>query len=98
METMERIDIIEIERRARALRAAEMQRLTGLFGERIRVYVALVLASVWIALMGVARLIRPLFSWNPQDRRGVRAQLRNWTSRANSAMRGLFAWNPRHTH
>ena len=97
METMERIDIIEIERRARALRAQEMQRLTGLFGERLRTYVALVLASAWLLVLASGRVLQPLFAWNPQER-PARAAVRRWAARANHALRDLFAWNPRHTH
>lgn len=100
MEPMERIDIIEIERRARALRAQEMQRLTGLFGERLRAYVALLLASVWLLVLATGRVLQPLFAWNPQQRPG-RATARRWAARANHALRSLFAWNPhptRHPH
>lgn len=97
METMGRIDIIDIERRARALRAQEMQRLTGLFGERLRAYAALLLASAWLLVLATGRVLQPLFAWNPQDR-PPRAFVRRWAARANHALRSLFGWNPRHTH
>lgn len=98
MEPMEQIDIIAIERRARALRAREMQRLTGLFGERLRVYVALLLASAWLLVLATGQVLQPLFSWNPRDQQAGGHAARRWTARVNSALRGLFAWHPRHTH
>jgi hypothetical protein len=95
---MEPIDIVAIERRARQMRAQEIQRITGLFGERMRVYLALVLASLWLGVLATARALQALFSWNPRSRPVDRSNCRNWAARANSALRGLFAWNPRHTH
>jgi hypothetical protein len=95
---MEPIDIVAIERRAREMRAQEIQRITGLFGERMRVYFALVLASLWIGILAAGRLLQAMFSWNPRNRPAAESHGRSWGSRANSALRGLFAWNPRHTH
>lgn len=63
------IDIIEIERYARQLRAEEMQRLEGIFADRLRL-LALLLGNTLLSLLeAVSEKIRPLFSWNPQARR-----------------------------
>lgn len=64
---MEHIDIAAIERRARQLRAEEMQRLQGLFAERARLYGLLLGHSLLSLLEAVGEKLRPLFSWNPQD-------------------------------
>ncbi len=87
---MQAIDIAAIERRARRLRAEEMQRLQGLFAERLRLYALLMGNSVLSLLETVGETLRPLFSWNPQASRGPAL----WV-RANRALRGLIAWNPR---
>jgi len=86
------IDIPTIERQARALRAQEIQRLQGLFAERLSLYVVLLGSSLLSLLELVAESLRPAFSWNPQEvsakpRRSVLARL-------NRGARALFAWNP----
>jgi hypothetical protein len=63
------IDIAAIERRARALRAEEMQRLQGIFAERMRLYARLLGRSLLSLLGSVGKTLRPVFSWNPQRRR-----------------------------
>ena len=90
---MKPIDIAAIERRARQLRAEEMQRLQGLFAERSCLYFLLLGNSLLSLLEPVGKLLQPAFSWNPQDRRAgaVRPALR---TRLNRGVRRLFAWNP----
>ncbi|HJW23690.1 MAG TPA: hypothetical protein VJ576_02230 [Rhodocyclaceae bacterium] len=63
------IDIALIERRARQLRAEELQRLQGLFAERARLYGLLVGHSLLSLAEAVGEKLRPLFSWNPQEGR-----------------------------
>jgi hypothetical protein len=99
---MEPIDIAAIERRARQLRAEEIRRIEGLFAERMRVTGRLAAASLFSGLLALAELLRPLFSWNPQNRPQVRVvparppiALR---VRLNRAVRALFAWNPEVHH
>lgn len=86
------IDIPSIERQARALRAQEIQRLQGLFAERLRLYV-LLLDHSFLSLIGfVAECLRPAFSWNPQQ---PAAKSRPSLSiRLNRLVRRLFSWNP----
>lgn len=65
---MERIDIQAIEREARAMRAAEIQRLQGLFAERVSLYAALMGHSLLNGLVALGEIVRPLLTWNPQDK------------------------------
>lgn len=66
---MERIDIQAIERQARAMRSAEIQRLQGLFAERVSLYAVLMGHSLLNGLVALGEIVRPLLSWNPQDKR-----------------------------
>lgn len=86
------IDIPTIERQARALRAQEIQRLQGLFGERLRLYALLLGNSLLSLLEAAAETLRPLFSWNPQTppAKSGHAVL----ARLNRGVRALFSWNP----
>lgn len=86
------IDIPTIERQARALRAQEIQRLQGLFAERLSLYVVLLGNSLLSLLEVVAETLRPLFSWNPQAQPAKRGHA--VLSRLNRAARALFSWNP----
>jgi hypothetical protein len=89
------IDIPAIERQARELRAAEIQRMDGLFAERTQLLTRLVANSVLAGAQAISEMLRPLFSWNPQDRSAP--QLANFApavSRLNDAARLLFSWNP----
>lgn len=63
------IDIAAIERQARALRAQEMQRLQGIFAERLGLCARLLGHSLLSLVQGVSKILRPAFSWNPQQRR-----------------------------
>jgi hypothetical protein len=91
------IDIPTIERQARALRAQEIQRLQGLFAERLRLYF-LLLGHSLLALIGfAAESLRPVFSWNPQQ--PAQTTRPSLGIRLNRLARRLFAWNPRsHRH
>ena len=89
---MNPIDIPAIERHARQLRAQEIQRLEGLFAERLRLYALLLGHSLLSLLEGIGELLRPAFSWNPQEETGRSAPA--LTVRLNRAARALFAWNP----
>lgn len=98
---MEYIDIAAIERRARQLRAEEIRRIEGLFAERLRVTGRLAAGSLFAGLLAFAEMLRPLFSWNPQDRVAPVAALRPPVAlrvRLNRAIRALFAWNPEVHH
>lgn len=87
------IDIPTIERQARQLRAQEIQRLQGLFAERMRLYALLLGGSLLSLLETLGETLRPAFAWNPQAMsRGVHIALR---IRLNRLGRSLFAWNPR---
>ncbi|HNJ75706.1 MAG TPA: hypothetical protein PLE72_03000 [Azospira sp.] len=98
---MEQIDIAAIERRARQLRAEEIRRIEGLFAERLCVTGRLAAASLFSGLLALAELLRPMFSWNPQDRvaptRSSRPKIALHV-RLNRAVRALFAWNPEVHH
>lgn len=86
------IDIPAIERQARALRAQEIQRLQGLFAERLSLYMVLLGSSLLAGLEVLANALRPAFSWNPQD---VSAKPgRSLVARLNRGARALFSWNP----
>ncbi len=63
------IDIAAVERQARALRAQEMQRLQGIFAERLGLCARLLGHSLLSLVQGVSKILRPAFSWNPQQRR-----------------------------
>ena len=61
------IDIPAIERQARELRAAEIQRINGLFAERTQLLTRLAARSILAGAQTVSEMLRPLFSWNPQE-------------------------------
>jgi hypothetical protein len=63
------IDIPAIERQARQLRAAEIQRLSGLLAERTQLLARLAAKSASAGVHAISEMLRPLFSWNPQGRR-----------------------------
>lgn len=86
------IDIPTIERQARALRAQEIQRLQGLFAERLRLYVLLLGNSLLSLLEVMADTLRPAFSWNPQTQAATPG--RSMLARLNRGARALFSWNP----
>ena len=89
---MNMIDIPQIERQARALRAQEIQRLQNLFAERFSLYFALMGNSLLSLLASTGELVRPLLSWNPQS-----TSLPNGAAvlvRLNNGARTLFSWNP----
>lgn len=90
---MNPIDIPTIERQARALRAQEIQRLQGLFAERLSLYAVLLGNSILELFSTVAERLRPAFSWNPQELSGKITPAIG--VRLNRLARRLFAWNPR---
>lgn len=92
---MEKIDIAAIEREARALRAQEMQRLQGLFAQRLRLVALLFGHSLVSGVVAAGNLLQPLFSWNPQDRAAAGVGI-SLAARGNRLLRRLFAWNPQH--
>lgn len=90
--TMNMIDIPQIEREARALRAKEIQRLQNLFAERLSLYTVLLGNSLLSLLVTAGELVRPLLTWNPQA-----TSLPNGSAllaRLNRGARALFSWNP----
>jgi hypothetical protein len=66
---MTRIDIPTIERQARELRAAEIRRIKGLFAERSALLLKLATDSALAGARTLSDTLRPLFAWNPQQRR-----------------------------
>lgn len=92
---MHPIDIPAIERHARALRAAEIQRIQGLFAERIALLCRLAAASLLAGLATTGEALRPLFSWNPQATSPAPAKAHvSVLARLNRGARALFSWNP----
>lgn len=63
---MTRIDITDIERQARQMRAEEMRRLSGIFSDRLGVFFRLLGGVVVTLARLVGEGLRHLFSWNPQ--------------------------------
>lgn len=92
------IDIPAIEQRARQLRAEEMQRLQGLMTERLRLLGVLAAHSLLDLAEGTGELLRPMFSWNPQDPVWFGDTARRQLARLNHGLRRLFSWNPRRGH
>ena len=89
------IDIPAIERQARELRAAEIQRINGLFAERIQLLMRLAAMSAFAGAHAISEMLRPLFSWNPQESPApLPASLAPVACRLNDAARALFSWNP----
>lgn len=89
------IDIAAIERQARALRAAEIQRINGLFAERTALLVRLAAGSALAGLLALSEILHPLFAWNPQQPSAQRVNRGGpLLTRLNRAARSLFAWNP----
>jgi hypothetical protein len=92
---MEPLDIVAIERRARALRAAEIRRVEGLIAERMRVWGRLLAQSALDGLLLAAKALQPLFSWNPQ---AVRPAKPARAARPASSGHHLLDWNPEVRH
>jgi hypothetical protein len=63
------INIPAIEQKARQLRAEEMQRIEGIFSDRIGLYGKLLAGTVLTGAIALTELVRPLFSWNPRASR-----------------------------
>jgi len=92
---MHPIDIPAIERQARKLRAAEIRRMNGLFAERTQLLTRLAARSILAGAHAISEMLRPLFSWNPQERpMSLSANLAPAASRLNDTARALFSWNP----
>jgi hypothetical protein len=92
---MQPIDIAAIEQHARALRAAEIQRVQGLFAQQAGVLAHLAAGTSIAALSALGEVIRPFLSWNPQDPSPATAwNFAAGADRLNGAARALFSWNP----
>lgn len=92
---MNPIDIPAIEQQARRLRAAEIQRINGLFAERVGLVARLAAKSLAAGAMAVSEALRPLFSWNPRPAaKPVQTSAEPVLERMNQAARALFSWNP----
>jgi len=63
---MEPMDIMALEQRARALRAAEMRRLEKITARRLRAYAVRVGSAVVALAKAATQSLRHLFSWHPQ--------------------------------
>ena len=66
---MEQIDHARIIARARQMRAEDIRRGQGMLWARLRRVAGLAAASLGTGLIVLAELIRPAFSWNPQQHR-----------------------------
>lgn len=91
------ISIPAIEQEARRLRAEEMQRVSGLVSARLRLYGQLIGASALSGLIAVGEILRPLLSWNPQDktsRPDAKVRSPGLPTRLSRIGRRLFSWNP----
>ena len=96
---MHPIDIPAIERQARELRVAEIRRLDGLFAERTQLLARLAAKSAVAGAHAISELLRPLFSWNPQESPApLSAGFVPVVGRLNDAARALFSWNPQDRH
>lgn len=92
---MSHIDIVAIERHARQLRAAEIRRIEGLFAERMLVLGRLLAGSAFAGALALAGMLRPLFSWNPQN---PVAKVAVKPAPAKRSTHSLFDWNPEVHH
>jgi hypothetical protein len=94
-EKMNSIDIPSIEKRARQLRAAEIQRLNGLFAERTLLLIRLAAGSLATGVLAIGAFLQPLFSWNP---RALKARAEQDKGRGlekiSQAVFKFFSWNP----
>lgn len=92
---MNSIDIPAIEKRARQLRAAEIQRINGLFAERALLLVRLAAGSFATSALAVAAFVQPLFSWNPRALQARTEQGKGRVlARISQAVFKVFSWNP----
>lgn len=92
---MNSIDIPAIEKRARQLRAAEIQRINGLFAERTLLLVRLAAGSLATGVLAISTLLQPLFSWNPRAQKVHSEQGEvQVLAKISQAMFKLFSWNP----
>jgi len=92
---MNPIDIPAIEEQARRLRAAEIQRLNGLFAERARLVAKLAAESLAAGATAASEALRPAFSWNPRPgSKSSSTAVEPMLERMNHAARTLFSWNP----
>ena len=92
---MRPIDIPAIEEQARELRAAEIHRINGLFAERAELLAKLTAESTLAGAHVFSEMLRPMFSWNPQEHTAPHAKrVGPALERVNDAARALFSWNP----
>lgn len=66
---MSRVEIIAIELQARRLRAEDLRRREPVFGPRLALCLHLAGENLRAVAGLFGRLLRPLFSWNPQAHR-----------------------------
>lgn len=92
---MNSIDIPTIEKRARQLRAAEIQRINGIFAERTLLLVRLAAGSLATGVLAIGALLQPLFSWNPRAQKAHSEQGEvRVLAKISQAVFKLFSWNP----
>ena len=94
---MSPLSIPAIEQKARQLRAEEMQRIRGLVSARLRLYGRLLGATALSGLVAIGESVRPLLSWNPQEkasRTDAGVHRPGLLTRLSRTGRRLFAWNP----
>lgn len=83
------LDTARIIQEAREMRALELRRMQGVVAERASVYLGLMAGSA----LALAEVVRPFFSWNPQDP-AARRRGPSLVARANHLLRACFSWNP----
>lgn len=93
--TMNPIDIPSIEKEADELRTAEIHRINHLIAERAGLMTKLAVESSVAGLHVFSEMLRPMFSWNPQEHTAPHAKrVGPALERVNDAARALFSWNP----
>lgn len=96
---MNAVDTPNTEQNAQPLPAAEIRQAHGMLAERAALITKLTTHTAIASSIVANEMLRPLFSWNPQDQApasfdGVTQLL----ERVNSAAFKLFSWNPQDRH
>lgn len=93
--SMNPIDIPAIEKEAGELRSVEIHRINHLIAERAGLMTKLAVESSVAGLHVFSEMLRPMFSWNPQEHAAPHAKrVGPALERVNDAAHALFSWNP----
>ena len=96
---MNPIDIPAIEKEAGELRTAEIHHINHLIAERASLMTKLAVESSIAGLHVFSEMLRPMFSWNPQEKPAPHAKsILPTLERVNDTARALFSWNPQDRH